>query len=64
MTLTELSEHLGITIANLTTGKAKAVRFSTPAALCHVPDGQPGHLLSDHAPPWPFRTEAPHRDQG
>ena len=43
MSLTELSERVGITLANLSilkTGKAKAVRFSTLAALC-----QPGDLL-------------------
>jgi putative transcriptional regulator len=49
MTLTELSERVGITLANLSilkTGKAKAIRFSTLAALCHVLDCQPGDILS------------------
>jgi putative transcriptional regulator len=49
MTLTELSERLGITMANLSilkTGKARAVRFSTLEALCDVLDCQPGDLLS------------------
>jgi len=49
MTLTQLSEAVGITMANLSilkTGKAKAVRFSTLEALCEVLDCQPGDLLS------------------
>ncbi len=49
MTLTELSEHVGITLANLSilkTGKARAIRFSTLEALCRVLDCQPGDLLS------------------
>jgi putative transcriptional regulator len=49
MTLTELSEKVGITLANLSilkTGKARAVRFSTLEALCEVLDCQPGDLLS------------------
>lgn len=46
--LTELSEAVGVTIANLSvlkTGKARAVRFSTLAAICHVLDCQPGDIL-------------------
>lgn len=49
MTLTQLSEIVGITMANLSilkTGKAKAVRFSTLEALCGALDCQPGDLLS------------------
>ena len=49
MTLTELSEQVGITLANLSilkTGKARAVRFSTLEALCEVLQCQPGELLS------------------
>ena len=49
MTLTELSERVGITLANLSilkTGKARAVRFSTLEALCEALDCQPGDLLS------------------
>jgi putative transcriptional regulator len=52
MTLTELSDHVGITLANLSilkTGKAKAVRFSTLAAICEVLGCQPGDLLG-HEP--------------
>ncbi len=48
MTLTELSERIGITLANLSilkTGKAKAIRFSTLDALCAELDCQPGDLL-------------------
>lgn len=48
MTLTELSERIGITLANLSilkTGKARAVRFSTLEAICHVLDCQPGDIL-------------------
>jgi putative transcriptional regulator len=48
MTLTQLSEQVGITMANLSilkTGKAKAIRFSTLDALCEILDCQPGELL-------------------
>ena len=48
MSLTELCERVGITLANLSilkTGKAKAVRFSTLEALCRELDCQPGDLL-------------------
>lgn len=48
MTLTQLSEKVGITIANLSnlkTGKAKAIRFTTLAALCETLDCQPCDLL-------------------
>lgn len=49
MTLTELSEEVGITLANLSilkTGKTRAIRFSTLDALCEVLGCQPGDLLS------------------
>ncbi|MEA1940871.1 MAG: helix-turn-helix transcriptional regulator [Pseudomonadota bacterium] len=49
MSLTELCDRVGITMANLSilkTGKAKAVRFSTLEALCRELDCQPGDLLS------------------
>lgn len=48
MTLTELSERIGITLANLSilkTGKARAVRFSTLDAICETLECQPGDLL-------------------
>ncbi|MEM8985529.1 MAG: helix-turn-helix transcriptional regulator [Pseudomonadota bacterium] len=48
MSLTELSERVGVTIANLSilkTGKAKAVRFSTLDAICRELKCQPGDIL-------------------
>lgn len=48
MSLTELSERVGLTMANLSvlkTGKAKAVRFSTLDALCQTLRCQPGDIL-------------------
>ena len=48
MTLTELADRIGITLANLSilkTGKARAVRFSTLDAICEVLQCQPGDLL-------------------
>jgi len=48
MTLTELSERIGITLANLSilkTRKARAVRFSTLEAICEALQCQPGDLL-------------------
>ena len=49
MTLTELSERVDITLANLSilkTGKAKAIRFSTLEAICRALECQPGDLLA------------------
>ncbi len=63
LTLTELADRVGITLANLSilkTGKARAIRFSTLAALCEALACQPGDLLEfqpgspaedDQAPP-------------
>lgn len=48
MTLTDLSERIGITLANLSilkTGKARAIRFSTLEAICEALQCQPGDLL-------------------
>ncbi|MEM6585881.1 MAG: helix-turn-helix transcriptional regulator [Pseudomonadota bacterium] len=48
MTLTELAERVGLTLANLSilkTGKAKAIRFTTLAAICRELGCQPGDLL-------------------
>ncbi|MBR3494259.1 MAG: helix-turn-helix transcriptional regulator [Clostridia bacterium] len=48
MSVTELSQRVGITLANMSilkTGKAKAVRITTLAALCEALDCQPGDLL-------------------
>jgi putative transcriptional regulator len=49
MTLTELSEQVGVTIVNLSilkNGRAKAIRFSTLTRLCEALDCQPGDLLT------------------
>lgn len=48
MSLTELSDRVGVTVANLSilkTGKARAMRFSTLDALCRELQCQPGDLL-------------------
>ncbi|HNP97286.1 MAG: helix-turn-helix transcriptional regulator [Cyclobacteriaceae bacterium] len=48
MSLSELSEKVDLTLANLSilkTGKAKAIRFSTLEAICRVLECQPGDLL-------------------
>lgn len=48
MSVTELSEKVGITMANLSVlknGKAKAIRFSTLEAICQALDCQPGDIL-------------------
>ena len=48
MTLSQLSEQVGVTLANLSvlkTNKAKAVRFSTLEAICKALDCQPGDIL-------------------
>ncbi len=53
LTLTELAERVGLTLANLSVlknGRARAIRFSTLTALCEVLDCQPGDLLSVDAP--------------
>ncbi len=55
MTLTELSDRVGITIVNLSilkNGRARAIRFSTLARLCQALRCQPGDLLS-------YRTDQP-----
>ncbi len=53
MTLTELGDRVGITLANLSilkTGKAKAIRFSTLEAICNVLECQPGDLIRYEPP--------------
>ncbi len=48
MSLNELSDKVGLTLANLSilkTGKAKAIRFSTLEAICQALDCQPGDIL-------------------
>ena len=49
MTLTDLADRVGVTVVNLSilkNGRARAIRFSTLAALCESLDCQPGDLLS------------------
>jgi len=51
MTLTDLSEKIDITLANLSilkTGKARAIRFSTLESICEALDCQPGDVLEYH----------------
>ena len=48
MSLTELSEKVGVTLANLSilkTGKARAIRFSTLEAICRALECQPGDII-------------------
>ena len=48
MSVTQLAEHVGITLANMSipkTGKAKGVKFSTLDAICKALDCQPGDIL-------------------
>lgn len=57
LTLAELADRAGVTVANLAVlknGRARAIRFSTLTALCHVLECQPGDLL----------TVLPHPDGG
>ena len=55
MTLTELADRIGLTLANLSilkTGKARAIRFSTLEAICKALACQPGDILGfEPAPP-------------
>ena len=49
MTLTELSERVGVTVVNLSilkNGHARAIRFSTLTRICQALDCQPGDLLT------------------
>jgi putative transcriptional regulator len=60
MSLTELSDRVGVTMANLSilkNGKARAIRFTTLDALCRELDCQPGDLLA-------FEPGAPEPDEG
>lgn len=62
MSLTELSDRVGVTLANLSilkTGKARAVRFSTLDALCRELDCQPGELLGRIEGPQPAGDDEP-----
>jgi putative transcriptional regulator len=59
MTLTELADHVGMTLANLSilkTGKARAIRFTTLEAICEALACQPGDILR-------FETEQAQRER-
>ncbi len=63
MSLTELADRVGVTLANLSilkTGKARAVRFSTLDALCRELGCQPGDLLAFE--PGPAETDSAEDD--
>jgi putative transcriptional regulator len=54
MTLTELAQRVDVTVVNLSilkNGRARAIRFSTLAALCEALECQPGDLLRYDGPP-------------
>jgi putative transcriptional regulator len=54
MTLTDLADKVGMTLANLSilkTGKARAIRFSTLEAICEVLSCQPGDILRFESEP-------------
>ena len=62
LTLTELAERVGITLANLSvlkTGKARAIRFSTLEAICDALGCQPGDLLEFQPDPSSGGAETP-----
>jgi putative transcriptional regulator len=59
MTLTELADRVGMTLANLSilkTGKARAIRFSTLDAICAALSCQPGDILR-------YESEQPKRER-
>ena len=63
MSLTELSERIGISLTNLSllkTGKVKGIRFSTLEAICRELECQPGDLLGYVPAPAPPRAGAAH----
>lgn len=66
MTVTELADRVGLTLANLSVlknGRAKAIRFTTLTALCQVLRCQPGDLLTvDHDGQAAASGRAPSRD--
>ena len=60
MSLTDLSEKIGITLANLSvlkTGKARAIRFSTLSAICEALNCQPGDILQYRERPESDRSD-------
>ena len=61
MSVTELADNVGITIANLSilkNGKARAIRFSTLEALCKALDCQPGDILEYRRDEIPIASSA------
>ena len=59
MSLNQLSERVGVTVANLSilkTGKARAVRFSTLDAICRALDCSPGDILDYRDEPQPEKV--------
>ena len=59
MTLTDLADRIGMTLANLSilkTGKARAIRFSTLEAICEALACQPGDILQ-------YESEQAEREQ-
>jgi putative transcriptional regulator len=65
MSLTELADRVGVTIANLSilkTGKARAIRFSTLDALCRELDCQPGDIVQ--FVPGPADADEDESDEG
>lgn len=62
MSVTELADKVGITMANLSilkNGKAKAIRFSTLEAICKALDCQPGDILEYRNDEKPAKQSAP-----
>jgi len=60
MTLTDLADRVGMTLANLSilkTGKARAIRFSTLDAICQALACQPGDILQFEAESLPHRSD-------
>ena len=65
MTLTELADRVGMTLANLSilkTGKARAIRFSTLEAICRVLACQPGDLLKFQPDSEPIAAGFPNQE--
>lgn len=70
MSVTELAERVGITLANISilkNGRARAIRFSTLEAICAALDCQPGDILeyrTDADPSHPIQANEPHSTTG
>ncbi len=65
MTLTELADRVGMTMANLSilkTGKARAIRFSTLEAICEALSCQPGDILRFETPSSEAGSSDPAKD--